>query len=199
MPGPIVHRAAMQQCENLLKNANIGISVGRMVDLMVPDVGKHHGYDLDSSRGPLISNIEAEFNKIRLLFNSANKSLARVDREALSRHVQYLCHYTTDAHSVGQISREFWGRIDNRIDLRMEITTNKKALRCSLKAPESPKKAFQDLRTSMLRVYAKYGKKAGSKWFLVQKSVDVMCRECVCKGAEWAAALTYMALIAPSK
>jgi len=188
-----MHYAAMEQCSVLLRQAQIAVTVGTRVDNMVPDLHESHGYDLPSGRGPLISFIEREYEAIRQLGIQAKKDAARINNIVLSSRVRNLCHYCTDAHTIGQIVAEFWGRTDNRINVRSELTGNKKALPIVLMQYADKNQATKALIESLRVVYLTNYKRSKSVFFLAWY-VDRMARKAVKHGAEFAAAYTYLAL-----
>ena len=195
MSGPFMHKATMEQCQKLLKQIGVPVSVGRLRENMEPDLGDSHGWDFSKSNsGSLLEKIESQYETIKGLIKSCNKDFSAIDRNAFDKAIRFLCHYTEDAHTIGQISSEFWGKIDNRIDSRSEFVTRKKKHLVILLEYNSKREIHDALFQSMKSVYNKYHSEAGSNWFLLSRSIKQMARNAVKCGAMFAAAYVNLAL-----
>ena len=195
MSGPFMHRATIEQCQKLLKQIGVPVSVGSLKENMEPDLGDSHGWDFSKSNsGSLLEKIESQYETIKELIKSCKKDFSAIDRDAFNKAVRFLCHYTEDAHTIGQISAAFWGRIDNRIDSRSEFVSRKKKYSVSLPEYNSKPEIHDALYQSMKSVYDKYHSKAGGNWFLLSRSIKQMARNAVKCGAMFAAAYVWLAL-----
>ena len=198
MSGPLMHQACMEQCRSLLSQIGITVDVGSKIEQMLPDTHGSHGWNFPSGGGSIIEKMEGQYKTIKELFKGVEKS-EDINRDALSRAVRYLCHYTEDAHTIGQISSDFWGKYDNRIDAATEFCWSKKAYPVQLKeygtvdemgTLENIKK---DLLNSMRAVYDKHKGKAKKWYYPCSGQCRDMARNAVKCGAEFAAAYVKMA------
>ena len=195
MPGPLMHRAAMRQCRKLLKQINIPVTVGKPSENMKPDLGDSHGWDFyKSNSGSLLDKIENQYEIIKQLVEACGKDFKKIDKEAFSEAVRFLCHYTEDAHSIGQLSSKLWGKIDNKIDIRSEFVTRKRKYKVELLDFKSKEAIRESLYDSMKSVYNTYHERAESSWFLVSRHIRNMAWNAVKCGAEYTAAYVNLAL-----
>ncbi len=194
MPGPLMHRAAMRQCSKLLKQIDIPVVVGKPSENMKPDLGDSHGWDFyKSNRGSLLDKIENQYGIIKQLVEACGKDFTKIDKEAFCEAVRFLCHYTADAHSIGQLSSKLWGKIDNKIDIRSEFVTRKRKYKVKLLDFKSKETIRESLYDSIKSVYNTYHERAESPWFLASRHIKRMARNAVKCGAEYAAAYINLA------
>ena len=81
-------------------------------DLNLPS----HGWDMVKDRGNIISYFQKYYLKLV-------KELQRpvLDKKQILIDAGCIQHYIADLHTIGQISSEFWGRPDDKIDLASEF------------------------------------------------------------------------------
>lgn len=194
MSGPLMHQAAMERCRDLIVPLGLNVEVGSKVDVMGPDFSGSHGYDMDTNGGSILDKAEGQYEVIRGLIQASGGSYASIDRNALSKAVQWLCHYTEDAHTIGQISSKFWGSVDNRIDAATELCWGKKDYPVSLNTYPDKATVRSALLSSMRVVYDCYKGSAAKWWFPMSGSCRDMARNAVKCGAEFAAAYVKLAL-----
>ena len=110
MSGPFMHVAAMEQCQGLILQLGLGVDVGSKISNMLPDTHGSHGWNFPSGGGDIIDRMIEQYRTIKEILQEAAENYDKLNKDDLSRAVQYLCHYTEDAHTIGQISSEFWGK-----------------------------------------------------------------------------------------
>jgi len=175
---------------------DLSVDVGNKIDVMKPDTKSSHGWDfVGSNSGSLIRKMEMRYNNIKRLFTECNKDITKLSQGTFNREVQFLCHYTTDAHTIGQISGpKLWGKKDTKIDFACEFIPNKKLYPVRLIPYSSVDVIKAEVLVSMQSIFNKYYKNA-LKWnFVFKKAMRSMGREAVQKGAEFAASWVQLAL-----
>jgi hypothetical protein len=188
-----MHQASMEQCRDLLAQMGLPVKVGSKVDVMGPDFGDSHGYDFTTGGGGIIDDMAKCYAEIKQMFTAAGKNPSNLHLDNFSKSVQFLCHYTTDAHTIGQISREFWGKIDNRIDASCEFVANKKKYPVALNTYGSEDAIREGVLASMRQVYDGYRRKAKKWYFIFSGAKRDMARNAVKCGAEFAASWVKLA------
>jgi hypothetical protein len=189
MAGPIVHKAAMEEAARYIKElvGGLEIDVGTKTQNMMPDFKGSHGWDFkDSQTGSILGKIEMCY----FLIKTWDPDVSSIFN--LSCNVRDLCHYLVDAFTIGQLSSEFWGRIDNRIDFFSEFVPNKKKF-----VPKNIDSCldffdndnlFASLKRvtyqSMRGVYRRNHKYAKRYTFLFSRRLRTMVRICVREAAQ---------------
>lgn len=198
MPGPIMHQNAMERCGDLLHSLNLPLEVGNKIEVMEPDKDRHgsHGWDfVRSNRGSIINKMERVYVNIKHLFKDCYYNIGNLDKDAFNHEVLFLCHYTTDAHSIGQLSSELWGKKDTMIDAACEFIINKKCYPVKVRTYPSIDVLKIEILSSMRSVFNKYHRKA-KKWnFIFKKDMRSMGRNAIQKGAEFATSWIDLALL----
>lgn len=187
MSGPLMHQACMEQCKSLLGQLGLTVDVGSKVENMLPDTHGSHGWNFPGNSGDIIEKMEERFKLIQEI------AQGKRDVSSLSRYVRYLCHYTEDAHTIGQISSEFWGKYDNRIDAATEFCWSKKAYTIHMRDYSSLEDLKKDLLGSMRNVYDRHRGKAKKWYYPFSGQCRDMARNAVKCGAEFAAAFVKLA------
>jgi len=123
MPGPLVHKAAMENLYVLLIDEKIPVIVGSYFANIKTDLEMNsHGYSMELNTGSI-------FEKLIKLHNAV--LLGDIyDGEWLSKIFRHICHLCTDSMSIGQISDQTWGKFDNRFDFFGEFVKDKRKLGC---------------------------------------------------------------------
>ena len=90
---------------------------------MYPDLKmKSHGWDMTKDKGDILDMIGEVYDnlikKIRAILKAGNSYKGDVNDIAIS--VGALSHLIADSYTIGQISSEFWGKVDDRIDFWSE-------------------------------------------------------------------------------
>jgi hypothetical protein len=162
--------------------------VGNKVDVCEPDILGYHGYDFVSNSGSIVGLQEEYCDKIRTDFRNCNRDISKLNIAVFSKNVRFLCHYATDAHTIGQISSEFWGsRGDDKFDAVCEFIPNKKAYSVTLRTYVNKDQIISAEMASMRSVYNTYRSKA-KKWnFIFSGDIVNMARNAVRCGAEFSA------------
>ena len=195
MSGPFMHVAAMEQCQGLILQLGLGVDVGSKISNMLPDTHGSHGWNFPSGGGDIIDRMIEQYRTIKEILQEAAENYDKLNKDDLSRAVQYLCHYTEDAHTIGQISSEFWGKYDNRIDAATECCWNKKAYSVQFRNYDTLDNLKTALLISMRSVYDKHRGKAKKWYYPFSGQCRDMARNAVKCGAEFAAAFVRLATL----
>jgi hypothetical protein len=119
MPGPMVHTAAMQQCSKLLAKSGVNVKPGWWIANMLADKDlSSHGYSFETGTGTILEQIKA--------ISAILKPLRSISPVYFEHACRLICHLCVDSFSIGQLSRDRWGKIDNRIDFMSEFVWSKK-------------------------------------------------------------------------
>ncbi len=173
MPGPIVHTAAMQQCSKLLAQSGIKVRPGWWIANMMADKDlPSHGYSFESGTGTILDQIKA--------ISGILKPLRLISPVYFEHACRLICHLCVDSFSIGQISRDRWGKVDNRIDFFSEFVCGKK-----LYGITTTLHAYSHIKM-MKQVYRDYIEDSRCWDFLFSHSLVLMTRRCVQFGAEYA-------------
>jgi hypothetical protein len=194
MPGPIVHQEAMTQCAILLKLIGIPLIVGDKLSVMEPELQGHHGFDFLTGDGNTFGLQEEYFWKIKMDFQDCNKDLSKLNTEVFSKDVRFLCHFTTDAYSIGQISSEFWGSKSDLFDIVSEFIINKKIFPVFLTSYKDKDHLLStELNIMRTLVYDAYHNWARRWTFPFSRGIKNMVRNAVRFGAEFTASWVKLA------
>ncbi len=83
-------------------------------DLNLPS----HGWDMVRDRGGILRDVGAAYDSLVTELKKPVKNQQKILIDA-----GCLVHYIGDLHTIGQISSEFWGKTDNKIDLASDLCT----------------------------------------------------------------------------
>ena len=123
MPGPLVHKAAMENLCCLLNSDGIDVHAGTAYSNIKADIKYNsHGYSVENNTGTIFDKIIELVNQIQTSNNT--------DIIWLTERFRLICHFCTDSMSIGQISRETWGKYDNRFDALGEFVLDKRKYGC---------------------------------------------------------------------
>jgi len=182
MPGPIIHKTAMEETVKLIDKStdlskHLSIKVGTYLQNMKPDTIGSHGWDFKyTKQGSILEKINTEY--LNLICGLSLKY-------NIDQHIRNICHYIVDAHTIGQLSCEFHGRIDNRLDFFATFVSNKNKYEPKIKDYINLEHLEYILFSSMHHVYSQYYKQAKSIKFLFSKDFKHMIRNAIQKGAEF--------------
>jgi hypothetical protein len=145
--------------------------------------------------GPIFDLQEEYFEKILVDFQKCKKEIKDLDVDCFSRNVRFLCHFTTDAHTIGLIHSNFWGsRGNGRLDFFCELVPNKKKYDVVLTEYANKDHLLMiEQITLRTKVYSVYQEKVERWSFLLSKDFRAMARCAIKFGAEFAASWVYLA------
>ncbi len=179
---------------------NLNLDPGGYLDNIAPDRQKPgHGYDVIANSGNIVDLILLNFHALEIW-------LARIDsREAQGKAqicFRYICHYLADAFSLGQISREFWGKYDDAMDFMGEFVSIPDPVEEIINKYEFPgivgaQGAEAFIRDMIYNTYSLFGEKAKKNKlkFIVSEDYREMVRREVWLSVPVAVALFDLAML----
>lgn len=198
MPFILVHSASFKQAIKLIDKATgVKIDFPGYLNIIKPDrINKPHAWDMVNSTGNIFDYIKNNIDDLESIIKTTDNPKFYVEP------LVFINHYISDAMTIGQISSEFWGRIDDIIDARMELVINKSNDDYFNHYMGNPSyiSTFncQDI-TGLIDiikedteiVYFKYGDEAKTLKFILglNKDLQYMCKYCVTQSAIYTAAI----------
>jgi hypothetical protein len=194
MSGPITHKATMEKMIGVSRvHMPVFWTVGGYLDNIEADTNNNltsHGADLTKSPkdyGLLFTHVIPTMELIKSKLE---------EEESDGVLIRRLCHYCEDSLTVGQIcGLEFWGSIDDRVDIASELVSGKKNLHNNdISFSSSFDNLVERHKSIMNIVYSRYYKDA-KKWgrIITPREVTNMTRVAVVNGANLAASWLFYA------
>ena len=121
--GPKQHKRITGDAISMLSKTNAKAFAKYIKDAEAPKYSSYpdlnlpsHGWNMVKDRGNIIGFMAEYYKKLvyELKLNKKNK-------EEILKDVGCLTHYIADMHTIGQISSEYWGHADDRIDFASEL------------------------------------------------------------------------------
>ncbi len=128
-------------------------------DLNLPS----HGWDMTRDRGNILKDVGLYYDSLVVELKKPLKN-----QEKVLIYSGCLVHYIGDLHTIGQVSREFWGKTDNKIDLASEFCTFSPVWKGGLNyiGLDSLKAELHREIVDTYRTWRDFAKSAETMWFV---------------------------------
>ncbi len=137
------------------------VKYSSLPDLNLPS----HGWDLTRDRGGILKDVGLYYDSLVMELKKPLKN-----REKLLIYSGCLVHYIADLHTIGQVSREFWGKTDNKIDLASKFCTFSPIWKGGLThiGLDTLKAELHREIVNTYNVWADFARRAQTMWFMDQ-------------------------------